>query len=165
MTPRAARLCGHPECVALVYGTDRRCAEHRREGRWPTKTGTNRTVTNEHKQRRLRVLARDPLCQLRYEGVCTGISTVCDHIVPLAAGGADTDDGCQGVCEPCGNVKTSREAHFLAGHDVPCPWPTEGSPKSTPPQRPRQEGTALQRYINRVEGDRPALPRTIWTVR
>ncbi len=48
------------------------------------KVGTNRTATTAHKARRLRILRRDPMCQLGYAG-CTGTSIICDHVIPLAA--------------------------------------------------------------------------------
>src|SRR5271166_953153 len=114
MRARAPKCCAAQGCTALCYDGGNRCPQHhRRNGKWDAKKGyTNRTATTGHKQRRERILKRDPLCQMGYEGICTRVSTVCDHIVPLGGGGADTDANCQGVCLPCSNKKTSQEGHY-----------------------------------------------------
>jgi hypothetical protein len=99
---RAPKLCNQDGCSTLVYDGASRCpAHHRRNGKWDAKRGyTNRTATTGHKKRRERILRRDPMCQLGFPG-CTGTSTVADHIVCLAAGGADVDTNMQGVCRKC----------------------------------------------------------------
>jgi hypothetical protein len=51
------------------------------------------------------VIARDPLCQLNFEG-CTRLSTLADHKTPKNAGGDDSMDNLQGVCSPCHGIKT-----------------------------------------------------------
>jgi 5-methylcytosine-specific restriction protein A len=122
---RAPKCCSEIGCTILVHDGKSRCPAHRGESRWAPRTGTSRTGTKAHKARRARILRRDPLCKLAYPG-CTGTSTVADHIRPLAANGADTESNMQGACRSCSDKKTSQEAHFLAGHDVPCPWPTRG---------------------------------------
>jgi 5-methylcytosine-specific restriction enzyme A len=115
---RAPKSCSQEGCSTLTYDGASRCPEHhRRNGKWGPKVGTNRTATTAHKARRLRILRRDPMCQSGYAG-CTGTSTICDHVIPLAAGGPDTDSNCQGVCRSCSDKKTSKEGHYLAGHNV-----------------------------------------------
>jgi 5-methylcytosine-specific restriction enzyme A len=157
--PRAPKLCNSPEgCTALVHDGSGRCPQHqRRSGKWDAKKGyTNRTATTEHKKRRTRILKRDPLCTLAYDGICTKVSTVCDHAIPLAAAQLvgltvaqlDTDDMCQGACEPCSRSKTAREAHYVAGHRVDCPWSPD----------------AVARARRQPSADRPSssrVPRTI----
>jgi 5-methylcytosine-specific restriction protein A len=140
---RAPKICSEPGCLALVHDGGSRCPDDRsRIGKWRKgKIGTNRTGTAAHKARRERILKRDPWCMLKLPG-CQSVSTVCDHIIPLAAGGADEDWNCQGVCQNCSDKKTSAEGHYLAGHDVPCPWagaPTT-APRRTPTPAPRRIG-------------------------
>jgi hypothetical protein len=167
MSPaRAPTVC--LECTTLVYDGSGRCHQHqRRSGKWDSKKGrTNRTATSEHKKRRKRILKRDPLCKLAYEGICTRISTICDHIIPLGAAqlvGAtvaqlDTDDYCRGVCRPCSDRVTSLAGHYIAGHNVECPWPTEGAATegrgAVRPSDDRRDG-------HRDDRTAPALPRSI----
>ena len=115
-------------CIELVRGKTY-CDEHERQRGWQRNTGVTRTDTTAHRKRRLRVLARDNhQCQLRYPGICVGTATVCDHITPLAEGGADTDAGCQAACLPCHNRKTSQEGHRARGHTVPSEPPTATKP-------------------------------------
>lgn len=69
---------------------------------------------------RQRRLASDQhLCRLcRAQGRITPATTV-DHIRPLVAGGTDTDDNCQALCEPCHAAKTASEGSggtFAATH-------------------------------------------------
>ena len=116
--PRAPKTCGTAGCPNLVRGRTY-CPDHERERGWPRKTGNTRSTAPGHRARRERVLKRDRhQCQLRYPGVCTGTATIVDHIVALGLGGADTDEACQAVCEPCHRQKTSREGHLARGHRV-----------------------------------------------
>lgn len=160
MPPRAPRLCSHTGCVALVYGSNSRCAEHqpRRGSNRPfgAKTGvTNRTATTLHKARRLRIIKRDPICRLAFEG-CETTSTILDHRIPLAAAVIvgmteamlDVDANCQGCCRHCHGIKTSREGNYLRGANVPCPW----------------DNAALQTVRQAAaQAAMPAIPRTIFT--
>lgn len=159
MSPRAPKVCGAVDCFELVPNGVKYCDQHaRRQGKWPSKTGTTpRTATTDHKGRRERILKRDRFCQLRFENICTGLSVICDHIVPIGAADflnvteeqLDTDDNCQGVCEACSGKKTSQEGHYLAGHKVPCPWTAAdvANIKAAPPQP--------------IKAARPAIPRVI----
>ena len=142
--PKAPAMCRTPNCINIVRNAAH-CPEHQqRQQRW----GTDRTAQAGHKARRARILKLYPQCMLRLPG-CTGISTVCDHIVPLAAlaeGIGDHDANCRGVCGNCDKKITSRQAHFLAGHNVERPW-TDAQlalAHSTPPTKP------------------VGAPRTIW---
>lgn len=128
MAGRAPSICNEPGCAALVpNGSRGRCPTHSRSSRWTTPT-RSRTSTAGHKARRRRILRRDPTCKLAYPG-CTITSTICDHVRALALGGSDTDNNCQGVCSHCHRIKTSREGHYAAGHNVP-------TPIQEPPERP-----------------------------
>jgi 5-methylcytosine-specific restriction endonuclease McrA len=115
----------------------RRCSEHERQHAWKG-AGDKRSGTAAHKQRRARVLKRDRhQCQLRYEGICIGIASDLDHVVPLGEGGADSDDNCVSAGRACHLRKLSREGRRARGHNVEC-WPTregslEGAENSAPP--------------------------------
>jgi 5-methylcytosine-specific restriction protein A len=151
---RAPKICGYQGCSDLAYDGGTYCERHRREreGKWRKRSGTSRTGTAEHKARRLRILHRDPWCRLKYGG-CQGASVICDHIIPLAAGGADEDWNCQGACQSCSDKKTSQEAHYMAGHNVPCPW--AGAPTTPPPmQAPRAIRFALSAHTKRAAAQR-----------
>lgn len=70
-----------------------------------------RTTTPEHRGQRARVFQRDGhMCQLRYEGVCTGGAQELDHRQNVAAGGSNDDSNAQAVCTACHKVKTAQEA-------------------------------------------------------
>lgn len=117
--PRAAKICGHSSgCTRLVPAGTRYCAEHQRERTWQG-ADRKRTGTAAHKARRARVLARDGhRCQLRYEGVCIGVGSQLDHVIPLAEGGADIDQNTVAACPPCHRRKSSIEGHRARGHNV-----------------------------------------------
>jgi 5-methylcytosine-specific restriction enzyme A len=63
-------------------------------------------------ERRKRVLERFPACVMCRRAA----STVADHIVNLARGGADDESNMQGLCESCHALKTQRES--LVGRGV-----------------------------------------------
>lgn len=65
---------------------------------------------------RERIRARDfGLCQECKRQGRTSIGTVVDHIKPLWAGGDDTDDNKELLCQtPCHDAKTAREARQRA---------------------------------------------------
>jgi len=55
------------------------------------------------------ILGRDRwLCQIGTEGVCTGVATCADHIVPREVGGTDLETNLRAACEPC-NLARNRE--------------------------------------------------------
>jgi hypothetical protein len=90
--PRAPKLCGREGCIELVRGQTY-CDLHAKERGWPRGTGSTRTNTASHRQRRLRILKRDNYrCQLQYSGVCTDVASVVDHRQALGLGGQDSDN-------------------------------------------------------------------------
>lgn len=60
-------------------------------------------------ERRKRVLERFPACAMCRRSS----STVADHIVNLARGGADDESNMQGLCEACSDSKTLSEAQWM----------------------------------------------------
>jgi 5-methylcytosine-specific restriction protein A len=65
-------------------------------------------------RRRARWFSDHPLCvQCEREGRTT-LAHELDHIVPLWAGGGDSDANLQGLCAECHRTKTAREAEHRA---------------------------------------------------
>jgi hypothetical protein len=111
------------------------------------------TRTQPTAAQRRRVLERDPLCRLRYPGVCTGYSTEVDHVVAGSVGHV-TDDELQGVCHDCHQRKSRREQAAAAAASnrqraaarrarprPPAPHPGrrglgDDSPRTAPPAPP-----------------------------
>lgn len=102
VTPRAAKICNH--CANVQP-----CPAHPKEP-WAGSTRAQRiTLSGSAQQaRRRRIIDRD-----------RGICHVCgkpganqaDHKVPLAEGGADTDDNMGAIhSDPCHKAKSSEEA-------------------------------------------------------
>lgn len=64
---------------------------------------------------RARILRRDPVCKCsgwcgQHNGPCTNPSTIADHTLAQAAGGAhDWRTNSQGLCSPCHDIKTETE--------------------------------------------------------
>ena len=116
MMARAPKHCAHAGCTNLVPGGTRNCADHK--SRWPTGQRTKRTKTSQHIAWRNQVLDNaNGRCQIRYAGVCTGIATEADHIVPITEGGAEFDPlNGQGACRACHALKSSDEGHRAQGH-------------------------------------------------
>lgn len=77
--------------------------------------------------RNVRLLRREPLCRHCAARGVTRAAAVLDHIVPLAKGGAESDDNLQPLCVECHNVKTA--ADFGATPAVgPDGWPVHPAP-------------------------------------
>lgn len=110
MVGRAPRVCSQLNCTVLVHGSRSRCDAHYTP--FGGKGGTSsRTTTPEHRRRRLRVLGRAGYrCEIRYDGICQGTATDCDHVVPITEGGSDTDMNCQAACRRCHARKAAIEA-------------------------------------------------------
>jgi 5-methylcytosine-specific restriction protein A len=110
--PRACITCGRP-----VYGRRSRCPAHmpKSSSRWAQFAARNplqaayysseawRTVRRE-------VLARDPVCRLRFPG-CTGSSTEVDHVIGIADGGSNDPANLRGTCRPCHRQRTIQQSH------------------------------------------------------
>lgn len=82
--------------------------------------------TRLQRTQRAEILARDPVCYLRYAG-CTGTATEEDHVVPLAQGGDRWSySNRRGACHHCHGVKTRAEAR--AARAAKSKQPTERHP-------------------------------------
>jgi 5-methylcytosine-specific restriction enzyme A len=74
-------------------------------------SSTQRVVVGRALQKRnARILRDNPLC-----GTCTAIGRIraaveIDHIIPLHQGGQDIESNLQGLCIPCHEAKSAREA-------------------------------------------------------
>ena len=152
MTGRAKKICSAVGCTTLV-ASGSRCVTHKSDGRFQQRRGTPRTATTEWKKIRATVLRRDPMCQIRRPDICTGLSQICDHIRCVAAGGSDDLRNLRGSCKACSDWHTSQEAHYLAGHNVPCPWPSNSDSKPVVPQPIPARA---------VSDTKAFVPRTIW---
>lgn len=76
-------------------------------------------------EQRKRRLAAEPTCRdCRAEGKTT-VATVPDHIIPLAKGGADTDDNIRCLCERHHRIRTAEQFghRTIVGCDEDG-WPT-----------------------------------------
>ncbi len=84
------------------------CAEHT-EKAWASSTRSERTISGSAQQKRAARIMRlhDRVCH-----VCRRpFSDQVDHVIPLAEGGADTDDNLRPIhSRPCHSNKTQREA-------------------------------------------------------
>jgi 5-methylcytosine-specific restriction endonuclease McrA len=112
MPERAKQRCSAPSCGVICVG--RYCAAHIKDPKRPEATydrwrgsAHSRGYNSRGRWGKLRklIIARDPLCQLNFEG-CTRISTLADHKTPKNAGGDDSMDNLQGVCSVCHGIKT-----------------------------------------------------------
>lgn len=142
MPPRAPKMCSRAGCRKLGVNGTSRCIDHPRPA-WQGSTRGKATGSADHRARKQRVLTRDlGLCQLGYDG-CTGKAYILDHIRPIAAGGAESDRNCQGVCAPCHDVKSRREREWLQHGIGERPWPSDPAlkePDTQPRPAPRQGG-------------------------
>ena len=59
---------------------------------------------------RARLFARQPWCQLCPKRGTRNRSTIRDHVVPLAEGGADVESNVQAICADCNRIKTREES-------------------------------------------------------
>jgi 5-methylcytosine-specific restriction protein A len=108
-----------------------RCPQHTRAREHRRGSASRRHYDRRHRQQRLLILARDPICR----GCGRAPSTVDDHIVPITAGGSKSDSlNQQGLCTDCHGWKTVREqrdpflgirlraAGQLVGEPAPYGW-------------------------------------------
>jgi 5-methylcytosine-specific restriction enzyme A len=87
------------------------CEEHKRKPWQETTPRRNRTVSGWQQGRRRRyVLRRDNLTCHRCGRVYVAGDLICDHVVPLAEGGADDVSNLAPLCRDCNRIKTAEEA-------------------------------------------------------
>jgi 5-methylcytosine-specific restriction protein A len=133
--PRASKVCSDVHCAAIIAPGTSYCDEHdaaRDRGAW----GSGRTATPEWRALRAQILARDKhQCQLRHDG-CKIAANIADHIVPVAAGGADSLTNGQAVCGSCHDIKTAQERRYLQWGTGIRPWPDNPALMAGPPQSP-----------------------------
>ena len=117
MSARAPKLCANPTCGELVPAGERYCPTHD-TGRWPTKNiPKSRSADAKWKKTVKRILNRDShQCRIRFVGICIGLASEVDHIIPVTQGGSDHDSNLESACRPCHLAKTSDEGHVAAGH-------------------------------------------------
>src|SRR4051812_10460947 len=82
------------------------------------------TSSNEYKYRvkrdrssstRNRRLHLVPFCTMCATHGVIRATHVIDHIIPLAFGGPDTDENCQGLCHVCNTIKTALDGFGRPG--------------------------------------------------
>lgn len=114
---RAPKLCANAQCGELVPQGVRYCQDCS-QTRWKaTNTPKSRSAEGNWRKKRKRVLKRDSHhCRLNYVGICIGIATEVDHIIPVTQNGSDDMENLQAVCGPCHRAKSSDEGHVAAGH-------------------------------------------------
>ena len=114
MPTRALNRCKAPNCGKPCAGAY--CEEHKKDPSRPEASydrwrgsAHSRGYNSRGRWGSLRklVLARDPLCQLHYDG-CTRVSTLADHTTPKNAGGDDSEENLQGACAFCHGIKTRK---------------------------------------------------------
>jgi 5-methylcytosine-specific restriction protein A len=118
---RAPKLCAEPTCGELVPAGQRYCATHD-SPRWSTGKSIpkSRSADAKWKRTRRRILNRDNRrCRIAFVGICIGLASEADHIIPVSQGGTDLDSNLQAACFPCHRAKSSDEGHQAAGHKVP----------------------------------------------
>lgn len=101
---RARKICSHPDCFELQP-----CPDHQRKPWEGSRRRENTTLTGWEQQKRAKhVLNKhDTICH-----VCgqPGANQA-DHVVPLAEGGADTEENMRPIHDdPCHREKTAAEA-------------------------------------------------------
>lgn len=115
----AARRC--VDCGARVQSDVTRCLDcHRahvsatskpkRKGRWVVINGVEvRDPRETAAWRKLKdqVVREEPTCRLRFDGICTLVSTTADHIVPVSTSPelALERTNCRGACRPCNEAR------------------------------------------------------------
>lgn len=108
MPNAAPRPCTYPGCGVLVRDGTSRCSKHPYEKRHGSE-GKRKTGRHGIKDRE-RIRYRDKgLCQecLRHGQATIGHQV--DHIVPLSAGGTDTDENKELLCLDCHKAKSRAE--------------------------------------------------------
>ena len=93
-------------CGQLVVG---RCPTCQRPA-WQRSQPVVRMRGRRLQRARLALLSKQPWCVPCLKRGIRTISTIRDHIIPLAEGGADDDTNVQAICEDCHDAKTREES-------------------------------------------------------
>jgi 5-methylcytosine-specific restriction protein A len=106
MPQRPKRPCTHPGCGVL---TDTgRCVEHQRKP-WSRSVEVKRVRGRALQTRRQRWFSEYPLCVRCLAVGRAAVAVELDHVIPLAAGGADDDSNFQGLCADCHQQKGNED--------------------------------------------------------
>ena len=107
---KANRICRHPGCNKIATSNGY-CDKHQADGKPWAQDKDRRLFRGRKLQRERELLFNDqPLCVICKAEGRVSVATIRDHIVPLAEGGLDVRENCQGLCEACHNTKTQEEA-------------------------------------------------------
>ena len=111
MPRRPLHPCKQHGCPALTES--RHCARHRKQAdaadRERRGSAAQRGYDKDHRNWRLMVLDKDPLCVVCLKEGRVTPSLVADHVVPLSEGGGWELENGAGMCTSCHNRKTMRE--------------------------------------------------------
>lgn len=106
--PRAPKICSSPGCP-----NTQPCPDHTRTP-WAGSTRRERTISGSAQQKRAARIMRQHgrICH-----ICgLPMADEVDHVIPLAEGGADTDDNLRPIhSKPCHQQKTAAEARRARG--------------------------------------------------
>lgn len=88
---------------------------------WQRSSGqkTKRKRGRAGQRDRKQVLFEEPFCRECLKNGLKRASDVVDHTTPLAEGGSDDRTNKQGLCNPCHDAKTKREARRGRNHSGP----------------------------------------------
>ena len=90
---------------------------------WSGHYPTDPTKTRAWRQLRDRVVREEPVCWLRFPGICTGASTVGDHVIPktIRPELAMTRTNLRGACDPCNRARGRTPVERLTPPDNDTP--------------------------------------------
>lgn len=110
MPSRAPRPCTQPGCPA--YATKRgRCDAHQPKHGWNHGKSKRERYGKDWPKKKRVVLERDNyLCQTCMRAGRVTQTNQVDHIIPKMAGGRDSFDNLEAICDSCHKAKTAREA-------------------------------------------------------
>lgn len=85
---------------------------------------TERLRGRRGQRQRARRFQLYPTCRRCAESGIVTPTEIINHIVPLALGGEDTNENCEGLCKPCDLVVTAEQF----GHAKPVTFGLDGWP-------------------------------------
>lgn len=113
MPTRPLKACAHKSRCSGRATHGRYCARHaaeyqRTKERAPDNrpSAAARGYDRQWRKKRAKYLRKHPFCA---ESGCSKRATHVDHIVPLAAGGADDESNFQSLCHSHHSIKTNKE--------------------------------------------------------